>query len=81
MDLNEKASRAIRVDVLSTAAFSNGDLQALYDRPSSQTVLSPSAHFDYERKPADRIDDPDIADKISTEAEGVSSGCLKACKV
>lgn len=50
-------------------AFSNGDLQALYDRSNGfyrrQLILTTK------EKPADRIDDPDIADKISTEAEGV----------
>lgn len=50
-------------------AFSNGDLQALYDRSNGfyrrQLILTTK------EKPADRIDDPDIADKMSTEAEGV----------
>ena len=50
-------------------AFSNGDLQALYDRSNGfyrrQLILTTK------EKPADRIDDPDIAEKMKTEAEGI----------
>ncbi len=50
-------------------AFSNGDLQALYDRSNGfyrrQLILTTK------EKPADRIDDPDIAEKMKAEAEGI----------
>ena len=50
-------------------AFSNGDLQALYDRSDGfyrrQLVLTTRD------KPTDRVDDPDIAEKMAAEAEGV----------
>ena len=50
-------------------AFSNGDLQALYDRSDGfyrrQLVLTTK------EKPAGRIDDPDLAEKMKAEAEGI----------
>ena len=50
-------------------AFSNGDLQSLYDRSNGfyrrQLVLTTK------EKPADRVDDPDIAEKMKAEAEGI----------
>ncbi len=50
-------------------AFSNGDLQALYDRSNGfyrrQLILTTKD------KPNDRIDDPDIAEKMKAEAEGI----------
>ena len=50
-------------------AFSNGDLQALYDRSNGfyrrQLVLNTK------ERPAGRIDDPDLAEKMKAEAEGI----------
>ena len=50
-------------------AFSNGDLQALYDRSDGfyrrQLVLTTK------EKPAGRVDDPDLAEKMKGEAEGI----------
>ena len=50
-------------------AFSNGDLQALYDRSDGfyrrQLVLTTK------EKPVDRADDPDLAEKMKAEAEGI----------
>lgn len=50
-------------------AFSNGDLQALYDRSDGfyrrQLVLTTK------EKPVGRIDDPDLAEKMKSEAEGI----------
>ena len=50
-------------------AFSNGDLQSLYDRSNSfyrrQLILTTK------EKPADRVDDPDIAEKMKLEIEGI----------
>ena len=50
-------------------AFSNGDLQALFDRSDGfyrrQLVLTAK------EKPADRVDDPDLAEKMKAEVEGI----------
>ena len=50
-------------------AFSNGDLQALYDRSDGfyrrQLVLTTK------EKPVGRTDDPDLAEKMKAEAEGI----------
>ena len=50
-------------------AFSNGDLQALFDRSDGfyrrQLVLTTK------EKPAGRVDDPDLAEKMKAEAEGI----------
>ena len=50
-------------------AFSNGDLQALYDRSDGfyrrQLVLTAR------EKPAGRVDDPDLAEKLKAEVEGI----------
>ena len=50
-------------------AFSNGDLQALFDRSDGfyrrQLVLTTK------EKPVDRVDDPDLAEKMKTEVEGI----------
>ena len=50
-------------------AFSNGDLQALFDRSDGfyrrQLVLTTK------EKPADRVDDPDLAEKMKAEVEGI----------
>ena len=50
-------------------AFSNGDLQALFDRSDGfyrrQLVLTTK------KKPVDRVDDPDLAEKMKAEIEGI----------
>ena len=50
-------------------AFSNGDLVSLYDRSDGffrrQLILTTK------RKPPDRIDDPDLSDKLCSELEGI----------
>ena len=50
-------------------AFSNGDLQSLYDRSNGfyrrQLILTTK------EKPVNRVDDPDIAEKMKREVEGV----------
>ena len=50
-------------------AFSNGDLQALFDRSDGfyrrQLVLTTK------EKPVDRVDDPDLAEKMKAEIEGI----------
>ena len=50
-------------------AFSNGDLQSLYDRSNGfyrrQLILTTR------ERPPDRVDDPDIAEKMCRELEGI----------
>lgn len=70
MDLERKGKQSYQGWMYARLlAFSNGDLQALYDRSDGfyrrQLVLTTKD------KPADRIDDPDIAEKMAAEAEGI----------
>ena len=70
MDLERKGKQSYQGWMYARLlAFSNGDLQALYDRSDGfyrrQLVLTTRD------KPADRVDDPDIAEKMATEAEGI----------
>ena len=57
------------MDVRRLLAFSNGDLQALFDRSDGfyrrQLVLTTK------EKPAGRMDDPDLAEKMKAEVEGI----------
>ena len=70
MDLERKGKQSYQGWMFARMlAFSNGDLQALYDRIDGfyrrQLVLTTK------EKPADRVDDPDLAEKMKTEAEGI----------
>ena len=70
MDLERKGKQSYQGWMYARIlAFSNGDLQSLYDRSDGfyrrQLVLTTK------EKPADRIDDPDLADKMYGELEGI----------
>ena len=70
MDLERKGTQSYQGWMFARLlAFSNGDLQALYDRSDGfyrrQLVLTTKG------KPAGRVDDPDIAEKLKAEAEGI----------
>ena len=70
MDLERKGRQSYQGWMFARLlAFSNGDLQALYDRSDGfyrrQLVLTTK------EKPADRADDPDLAEKMKAEAEGI----------
>ena len=70
MDLERKGKQSYQGWMFARLlAFSNGDLQALYDRSDGfyrrQLVLTTKG------KPAGRVDDPDIAEKLKAEAEGI----------
>ena len=70
MDLERKGKQSYQGWMYARLlAFSNGDLQALYDRSDGfyrrQLVLTTK------EKPADRIDDPDLAEKMKAEVEGI----------
>ena len=70
MDLERKGKQSYQGWMFARLlAFSNGDLQALYDRSDGfyrrQLVLTTK------EKPVDRADDPDLAEKMKPEAEGI----------
>ena len=70
MDLERKGKQSYQGWMFARLlAFSNGDLQALYDRSDGfyrrQLVLTTK------EKPAGRVDDPDLAEKLKAEVEGI----------
>ena len=70
MDLERKGKQSFHGWMYARLlAFSNGDLQALFDRSDGfyrrQLVLTTK------EKPAGRVDDPDLAEKMKAEAEGI----------
>ena len=70
MDLERKGKQSYQGWMFARLlAFSNGDLQALYDRSDGfyrrQLVLTTK------EKPVDRADDPDLAEKMKAEVEGI----------
>lgn len=70
MDLERKSKQSHQGWMFARLlAFSNGDLQALYDRSDGfyrrQLVLTTK------EKPAGRADDPNLAEKMKAEAEGI----------
>jgi len=70
MDLERKGKQSYQGWMFARLlAFSNGDLQALYDRSDGfyrrQLVLTTR------EKPADRMDDPDLADRMKCEVDGI----------
>ena len=72
MDLERKGKQSYQGWMFARLmAFSNGDLQALYDRSDGfyrrQLVLTTK------EKPVDRADDPDLAEKMKAEAEEILS--------
>lgn len=70
MDLERKGKQSYQGWMFARLlAFSNGDLQALYDRSDGfyrrQLVLTTK------EKPVNRVDDPDLAEKMKAETEGI----------
>ena len=70
MDLEKKGVQSYQGQMfVRFLAFSNGDLQALYDRSDGffrrQLILT------VKERPPDRVDDPFIAEKICGEIEGI----------
>ena len=70
MDLEKKGQQSYQGHMSARLlAFSNGDLQALYDRSDGfyrrQLILTTKD------KPLSRVDDPDIAEKMAAEVEGI----------
>ena len=76
IDLEKKGQQSIQgILYLRIMCFSNGNLNALYDRSIGffrrQLVLS------VKRKEPDRVDDPFIAEKLIAEKEGIFLWCLQ----
>jgi putative DNA primase/helicase len=76
MDLERKGVQSYQGELyVRFLAFSNGDLQSLYDHSDGfyrrQLILS------VKNKPKDRVDDPFLADKLTAEAEGIFLWCLE----
>ena len=70
MDLEKKGRQSYQGWMFARLlAFSNGDLQSLYDRSNGfyrrQLILTTK------ERPPDRADDPDIAEKMCRELEGI----------
>ena len=70
MDLERKGKQSYQGWMYARLlAFSNGDLQALYDRSDGfyrrQLILTTR------EKPQSRVDDPDIAEKMAAEVDGI----------
>ena len=70
MDLERKGKQSYQGWMFARLlAFSNGNLQALFDRSDGfyrrQLVLTTK------ERPKDRVDDPDLAEKMKAEAEGI----------
>ena len=70
MDLEKKGKQSYQGWMSARLlAFSNGDLQSLYDRSDGfyrrQLVLTTK------ERPVDRIDNPDLAEKMKAEVEGI----------
>jgi len=70
MDLEKKGKQSYQGWMYARLlAFSNGDLQSLYDRSDGfyrrQLILTTKG------KSPDRVDDPDLADKLCSELEGI----------
>ena len=70
MDLERKGKQSYQGWMSSRLlAFSNGDLQALFDHSDGfyrrQLILTTK------EKPVDRVDDPDLAEKMKAEIEGI----------
>ena len=76
MDLERKGEQSYQGEMyVRFMAFSNGDLQSLYDRSDGfyrrQLILT------VRKKTPDREDDPFLADKLCAEAEGILLWCLE----
>lgn len=76
MDLERKGEQSYQGKVYARfLAFSNGDLQSLYDRSDGfyrrQLILSAK------KKPPNREDDPFLTNKLCAEIEGIFLWCLE----
>ena len=79
MDLEKKGVQSYQGEMyVRFLAFSNGDLQALYDH--SEGFFRRQLTLSVKKKPKNRVDDPFLADKLCAEAEGILLWCLEGLK-
>ena len=79
MDLERKDEQSYQGDMyVRFLAFSNGDLEALYDR--SEGFFRRQLILQTKRKPSGREDDPFLSDKLKQEIEGIFLWCLEGLK-
>ncbi len=75
MDLEKKGVQSYQGDLyVRFLGFGNGSLKALYNR--SEGFFRRQIILNVKKKPADRMDDPFIAEKMCAEAEGIFLWCL-----
>ena len=76
MDLEKKGQQSYQGDLyVRFLGFGNGSLKALYDR--SEGFFRRQIILTVRKKDPNRMDDPDIAEKMCTEAEGILLWCLE----
>ena len=79
MDLERKKEQSFQGDMyVRFMAFSNGDLEALYDK--SEGFFRRQLILQTRRKPPGRVDDPYLSDKLKQEAEGIFLWCLEGLR-
>lgn len=79
MDLERKGQQSYQGDLyVRFIGLGNGTLQSLYDR--SYGFFRRQIILTTKDKPADRIDDPYLAEKMCAEAEGIFLWCLDGLK-
>lgn len=79
MDLERKKEQSFQGDMyVRFMAFSNGDLEALYDK--SEGFFRRQLILQTKRKPPERVDDPFLSDKLKQEVEGIFLWCLEGLK-
>ena len=76
MDLEKKGQQSYQGDLyVRFLGFGNGSLKALYDR--SEGFFRRQIILTVRKKDPNRMDDPDIAEKMCAEAEGIFLWCLE----
>ena len=79
MDLERKKEQSFQGDMyVRFMAFSNGDLEALYDK--SEGFFRRQLILQTKRKPPGRVDDPFLSDKLKQEVEGIFLWCLEGLR-
>ena len=79
MDLERKKEQSFQGDMyVRFMAFSNGDLEALYDK--SEGFFRRQLILQTKRKTPERVDDPFLSDKLKQETGGIFLWCLDGLK-
>ena len=76
LDLEKKSKQSYQGELyVRFLCFGNGSIKALYDR--SHGFFRRQIILTAKRKDPDRVDDPDLADKLKEEKEGILLWCLE----